>query len=170
MLCRRLRAANCRIDNWICHCNSPGARKVSGESELWVSGQATSCGLRWMGVRTSPARPGARRMLSYRPSGRPKRALRRKSAVHPAQGAVNARSSTGESTCLRRRGLQVRVLPGVLCPRQKRAMRRDVTPEEAGSSPAGHPSTTNRPRQGAYYGSPAPAPRSTGVGKPHRES
>ena len=45
----------------------------------------------------------------------------------------------GESTCLRSRGLQVRVLPGVLCPKQKRPMRRDVAPEEAGSSPAGHP-------------------------------
>ena len=45
----------------------------------------------------------------------------------------------GESTCLRSRGLQVRVLPGVLCPKQKRAMRRDVAPEKAGSSPAGHP-------------------------------
>jgi len=27
----------------------------------------------------------------------------------------------------------------VLCPKQKRAMHRDVAPEEAGSSPAGHP-------------------------------
>lgn len=116
-------------------------------------------------------------MLSYRPSGRPKRrrpnsgrtnligtggsprvrpkpvdrrALRRKSAVHPAQGAVNARGSTGEGTCLRSRRLQVRVLPGVLCPKQKRAMRRDVDPEKAGSSPAGHPSTP-------YYETPAPA-------------
>ena len=105
-------------------------------------------------------------MLSYRPSGRPKRrrpnsgrtnligiggsprarrepvdrrALRRKSAVHPAQGAVNARGSTGEGTCLRSRRLQVQILPGVLCPKQKRAMRRDVDPEKAGSSPVGHP-------------------------------
>jgi hypothetical protein len=85
-------------------------------------------------------------MLSYRPSGRPKRALRRKSAVHPAQGATNARGSIGESTCLRSRRLQVQVLPGVLCPKQKWAMHRDVAPEKAGSSPAGHPSTT------PYYG------------------
>lgn len=35
--------------------------------------------------------------------------------------------------------MQVRILPGVLCPKRKWAMRRDVTPEEAGSSPAGHP-------------------------------
>ena len=41
--------------------------------------------------------------------------------------------------------MQVQVLPGVLCPKHKRSMRRDVAPEEAGSSPAGHPSmTTNR--------------------------
>jgi hypothetical protein len=148
--CRRLRAANCRIDNWICHCNSPGAAQVPGESELWASGQATSFGMRGTGVRISPARPGARSMLSYRPSGRPKRALRRKSAVHPAQGATNARGSIGESTCLRSRRLQVQVLPGVLCPKQKRAMHRDVAPEKAGSSPAGHPAT----------------PRTTGRGPP----
>jgi hypothetical protein len=53
--------------------------------------------------------------------------------------ALNARGSTGESTGLRSRGVQVRILPGVLCPKRKWAMRRDVTPEEAGSSPAGHP-------------------------------
>ncbi len=42
--------------------------------------------------------------------------------------------------------MQVRILPGVLCPKLKWATRRDVAPEEAGSSPAGHPSTT------PYYG------------------
>jgi hypothetical protein len=76
-------------------------------------------------------------MLRYRPSGRHLRVLRRKSAADPAQDA-DARGPTGESTCLRGRRLQVRVLPGVLCPKQKRAMRRDVAPEKQkvqGSSP-----------------------------------
>lgn len=89
--------------------------------------------------RGAVSRPlGARRMLSYRPSGRRKlpcdgnpQYIRRR--------APNARGSIGESTCLRSRRLQVRVLPGVLCPKRKWAMRRDVDPEEAGSSPAGHP-------------------------------
>jgi hypothetical protein len=54
-------------------------------------------------------------------------------------GHLNARGSTGQSACLRSRRVQVQVLPGVLCPKQKRPMHRDVAPEEAGSSPVGHP-------------------------------
>ena len=141
---RHSRMPNRTIDNWICHCNSRAPPRYPGGPAVGQR-QATSFGLRGTGVRVSPAGPGARSMLSYRPSGRPRRALRRKSAVHPAQGAADARGSTGESTCLRSRRLQVRVLPGVLCPKRKWAMRRDVDPEEAGSSPAGHPSTTERP-------------------------
>ena len=74
---------------------------------------------------------------------------------HPIRRrAPDARGSIGESACLRSRRVQVRVLPGVLCPKRKRAMRRDVDPEEAGSSPAGHPhhddplSTTIAPYDG----------------------
>lgn len=62
----------------------PGATR--GRHQLWASGQAASFGMRTTGVRVPPAGPGARRMLSYRPSGRHERALRRKSAPHPAQG------------------------------------------------------------------------------------
>ena len=68
-------------------------------------------------------------------------------------GPVNARGSTGESACLRSRRVQVRILPGVLCPKRKWAMRRDVTPEEAGSSPAGHPRV--RRAHAAYVVRPA---------------
>ena len=67
--------------------------------------------------------------------------------------APDARGSTGESACLRSRRVQVRILPGVLCPKRKWAMRRDVTPEEAGSSPAGHPRV--RRTHGAYVVLPA---------------
>lgn len=120
-------------------CNFPGLRR-SGRYELWASGKATSFGMRESGVRVPPARPGARRMLATGRAG----AGNVPCAGNPQHircRAPNARGSTGESTCLRSRGLQVQVLPGVLCPKQKWAMHRDVAPAEAGSSPAGHPST-----------------------------
>lgn len=66
---------------------SLGLATPRGRHQLWASGQATSFGMRTTGVRVPPAGPGARRMLCYRPSGRHERALRRKSAPHPAQGA-----------------------------------------------------------------------------------
>ena len=66
----------------------PGPRSRPGDvDQLWASGKATSFGMRTTGVRVPPAGPGARRMLCYRPSGRHERALRRKSAPHPARGA-----------------------------------------------------------------------------------
>ena len=73
-------------DNWICHLQFPG-RTRSGRYELWASGQATSFGMRGTGVRVPPARPGARRMPATGRAGAVKRALRRKSAAHPVQGA-----------------------------------------------------------------------------------
>lgn len=118
-----------------------------GRDQLWASGKATSFrdGMRTSRVRVPPAGPGARRKLATGRAGagnvpcdgNPRHIRRR---------ALHARGSTGESTGLRSRGVQVRVLPGVLCPRQKRAMRRDVDPEEAGSSPAGHPRARQPPR------------------------
>lgn len=84
-------------------------------------------------------------------------------AEAPAGDPPNARGPIGEGSCLRSSRLQVRVLPGVLCPRRKWAMRRDVTPEEAGSSPAGHPDQPDpRPDN--------PAGRASAGHKPSRES
>jgi hypothetical protein len=67
--------------------------------------------MRTTGVRVPPAGPGARRMLSYRPSGRHERALRRKSAPHPSQGTPR--------------------------PWLNRREHRSTKPGSAGSSPAG---------------------------------
>ena len=91
--------------------NRPRDRTSRGRDQLWASGKATSFGLRATGVRVPPAGPGARRMLSYRPSGRHKRALRRKSAPHPAQGIPR--------------------------PWLNRREHRSTKPGSAGSSPAG---------------------------------
>jgi hypothetical protein len=148
---RRLRVTIRTIDNWtaiaiaklapghgpdvVGRARAPGEtpRVVGQRPGHLISDEGT-------GVRVSPTRPGACR-LCYRPRGRhscPSRWWFGRFAR--TAGAKRKRPwLNGESTCLRSRGLQVRVLPGVLCPKQKRAMHRDVAPEEAGSSPAGHP-------------------------------
>jgi hypothetical protein len=117
---------------------SPGPATPWGRHQLSASGQATSFGMRTSGVRVPPAGPGARRMLATGRAGATDVPCDG-NPHHIRRRAPDARCSTGESACLRSRRVQVQVLPGVLCPKRKWAMRRDVDPEEAGSSPAGHP-------------------------------
>ncbi len=119
----------------------PRGRNPRGRHQLWASGQAASFGLRTSGVRVPPAGPGARGMLATGRAGAGNVPCDG-NPHHIRRRAPDARGSTGQSACLRSRRVQVQVLPGVLCPRRKWAMRRDVTPEEAGSSPAGHPRST----------------------------
>jgi hypothetical protein len=101
--------------------------------------------MRTSGVRVPPAGPGARRMLATGRAGATDVPCDG-NPHHIRRRAPDARGSTGESACLRSRRVQVRVLPGVLCPKRKWAMRRDVAPEEAGSSPAGHPEYDDQSR------------------------